>query len=106
MKPAKSPCTALMTRRSIIVTDETKPDVPQETPADKPADKPAGESAPKPEEKHQLKSEIRDAIGKVAGIAVEAGSMLGGSAGAGVSAEGEVAEHETEEFVDRIDGEG
>jgi len=76
---------------------------PQETPAEMPED--SGAQVPEPQD-HHVKAEIRGVIGKVAGIAVETGSMLAGNAGAGVSAEGEVAEHDTEELVDRIDGEG
>lgn len=77
------------------MTDDTTQQ-PAETPENGPAEQP---------EKHSVKADFRGALGKVAGIAVEAGSMLAGNAGAGVSAEGEVAEHETEELIDRIDGE-
>ncbi len=58
------------------------------------------------EDEHKLKEDLRDAVAKVVGIAVEAGSMLSGHAGEMVSAEGKVAEAEAEEFIDRIDGEG
>jgi len=84
------------------MTDE---DVSKDVPAENP-DAAVGEGGPEPREDHHVKAEIRGVIGKVAGIAVEAGSMLAGNAGAGVSAEGEVAEHDTEDLVDRIDGEG
>lgn len=71
------------------MADETTPETPQE-----------------PEDKHHLKQEFRGAVAKVVGIAVEAGSMLSGNSGEGVSAEGAVAEADTEELLDRIDGEG
>jgi hypothetical protein len=63
--------------------------------ADEPAD-----------DKHTLKEDLRDAVAKAVGIAVEAGSMLSGNAGEGVSAEGKAAEADAEKFIDRIDGEG
>ncbi len=80
------------------MTDDITPDAPQE----------GSESAPaeKPEDKHSPKRDFRDAVGKVVGIAVEAGSMLSGNSGDLVSAEGAVAEADTEKLLDRIDGEG
>lgn len=60
----------------------------------------------KSEDKHHMKKEFRDAMSKVAGIAVETGSMLSGNSGDLVSAEGAVAEADTEKLLDRIDGEG
>jgi len=71
------------------MTDETTPESPQD-----------------PEAKHSVKEEFRGAVAKVVGIAVEAGSMLSGNAGELVSAEGAVAEADTEKLLDRIDGEG
>jgi len=59
-----------------------------------------------PEDKHRVKGELRGAVAKVVGIAVEAGSMLSGNAGELVSAEGAMAEADTEKLLDRIDGEG
>ncbi len=59
-----------------------------------------------PEDKHSVKEDLRGAVAKVVGIAVEAGSMLSGNAGELVSAEGAVAEADTEKLLDRIDGEG
>jgi|GEM_PF-2683097 len=56
--------------------------------------------------KHTLKEELREGVAKVVGIAVEAGSMLSGHSGEMVSAEGKVAEADTEKLLDRIDGEG
>ncbi len=82
------------------MTDELNPETAETPEAD--ASAPSGE----PEDKHGFKAEFRDAVGKVVGIAVEAGSMLSGNAGEIVSAEGAVAENETEELLDRIDGEG
>lgn len=58
------------------------------------------------EDKHSLKADLRGAVAKAVGIAVEAGSMLSGESGELVSAEGKVAEAETEEFIDSLDGEG
>lgn len=71
------------------MTDETTPQTPQE-----------------PAEKHKRKEEFRGTVAKVVGIAVEAGSMLSGNSGEGVSAEGAMAEADTEKLLDRIDGEG
>ena len=45
-------------------------------------------------------------MGKAVGIAVELGSILGGQGGEIVGAERTVAEAETEELIDRVDGEG
>ncbi len=59
-----------------------------------------------PQDKHSVKGDFRGAVAKVVGIAVEAGSMLSGNAGELVSAEGAVAEADTEKLLDRIDGEG
>ena len=64
-----------------------------------------GAPEPEPEEKRHFKEGFRETLGKIVGIAVETGSMLSGNAGPGVSAEGEVAEADTEKFIDRIDGE-
>ena len=58
------------------------------------------------EEKHTLKHDVRGAVAKAVGIAIEAGSMLSGHSGEMVSAEGKVAESDTEKFIDRVDGEG
>lgn len=71
------------------MTDETTPAPDQE-----------------PAEKHKLKEEVRGAVAKAVGIAVEAGSMLSGNSGELVSAEGKVAEADTEKLLDRVDGEG
>lgn len=58
------------------------------------------------EDKHSLKEDLRDAVAKAVGIAVEAGSMLSGHSGEMVSAEGKVAEADTEKLIDRVDGDG
>ena len=60
----------------------------------------------KPQDKHHLKKDFRGAMSKVAGLAVETGSMLSGNSGDIVSAEGAVAEADAEKLLDRIDGEG
>jgi hypothetical protein len=57
-------------------------------------------------DEHSLKRDVRGAVAKVVGIAVEAGSMLAGQSGELVSAEGAVAENDTEQLIDRMDGEG
>ena len=61
--------------------------------------------AAKPEHGHTLKEDVRSAVAKVVGIATEAGSMLSGHSGEMVSAEGAIAEADTEKLIDRIDGE-
>jgi hypothetical protein len=63
---------------------------------------PETEAAPE----HKLKADVRGAVAKAVGMAVEAGSMLAGYSGEGVSADREIAEADAEEFIDRIDGEG
>lgn len=85
------------------MTDDITPDAAQEAPD---GFEPDTKPAEKPEGKHRLKHEFRDVVGKVVGIAVETGSMLSGNAGDLVSAEGAVAEADTEKLLDRIDGEG
>ena len=75
--------------------------------ADESDDKTTDEAAePKPAPDHNLKSDVRGAVAKAVGMAVEAGSMLAGYSGEGVSADREIAEADTEQFIDRIDGEG
>ena len=76
------------------------PDAPSDTAPDAP---PAAEE---PEEEHPVKEGARGAVAKVVGVAVELGSILGGEGGDIVGAQREVAEAETEELIDRIDGEG
>ena len=64
------------------------------------------EPAVEESEAHPIKEGLRDAVARAVGIAVEAGSMLGGQSGELVSAEGAVAEKDTEDLIDRVDGEG
>jgi hypothetical protein len=85
-------------RRGADVADERNDEA-----TDQAVDKTA---EPKPVAGHHLKRDVRDAVAKAVGIAVEAGSMLAGYSGEGVSAEGKVAEADAEEFIDHIDGEG
>ena len=70
---------------------------------EKTTDESAEPKADAPE--HGLKADVRGAVAKAVGLAVEAGSMLSGYAGEGVSADRELAEADTEQFIDRIDGE-
>jgi hypothetical protein len=74
------------------VSDERNDEISEPTPE--------GEHA-----EHSLKQDVREAVAKVVGIAVEAGSMLSGYSGEMVSAEGAVAEADTENLIHRIDGE-
>jgi hypothetical protein len=69
---------------------------------DEQSNEPQAEEA---EHEHTLKEEVRSAVAKAIGIATEAGSMLSGHSGEMVSAEGAVAEADTEKFIDSIDGE-
>jgi hypothetical protein len=80
------------------VTDDPREETTEQTPATEPAPEPAAD--------HHRKHEVRDAVAKAVGLAVEAGSLLAGNAGDLVSAEAKVAEADTEQFLDRIDGEG
>lgn len=58
------------------------------------------------EEEHGFKQSARGTVGKAVGMAVELGSILGGQGGDIVGAERTVAEAETEDLIDRVDGEG
>ena len=80
------------------MTDEDKGIVDEQGPESEP-------ESPEPAD-HTFKQDVRGAVAKAVGIAVEAGSMLAGYGGEGVSAESKVAEADAEEFIDRIDGEG
>jgi hypothetical protein len=66
--------------------------------ADAPTDAPAGES------KHGLKHDLRRGVAKVVGYTVEVASILGQQGGPAVEAERDIAEANTEGFIDRIDG--
>ncbi len=65
-----------------------------------------GGSTAEQDEKAGFKDSARGAVGKAVGIAVELGSILGGQGGDIVGAERTIAEAETEELIDRVDGEG
>ena len=56
--------------------------------------------------KKTLKREVREAVGEAVGEAVKIGDILGGTTGPLVEAQGEVAEADVEEFIDRLDGKG
>ena len=74
-----------------------------------PNDTPADAAAADPEtgeHRHGLKQELRDGVAKVVGYTVEVASILGQQGGPAVGAEREVAEANTEDFIDRIDGDG
>lgn len=65
------------------------------------------QTSPAPEaDEHTLKESLREGAAKMVGLAVEVGSMLSGESGELLKAERELAEAETEELLDRIDGEG
>ena len=79
------------------------PDLPEE--AEKP-DTVGPEQPTEPEEEeHSLKESARETVGWVVGRAVEIGSLLGGEGGDIVEAQRKVAEADTEELIDKIDGE-
>jgi hypothetical protein len=66
------------------------------------------ETAPEPaaDKDHSLKDSFREGVSKVAGYTVEVASILAQQGGEAVKAEKETAEAGTEDFIDRIDGEG
>lgn len=68
------------------------------------------QTTPAPEEKaaheHGFKESLRDGVAKVAGYTVEVASVLAQQGGDAVQAEKEAAELGTEEFIDKVDGEG
>jgi hypothetical protein len=80
------------------VSDESSDAERPETPE---AEQPTGEEG----EEHTFKESARGAVAKVVGVAVELGSILGGEGGTIVEAQRDVAEADTEELIDRIDGE-
>jgi hypothetical protein len=72
-----------------------------------PADVAAGpDASAKGEHKHGFKHELRDVAAKAVGYTVEVASILGQQGGPAVEAERDVAEANTEDFIDRIDGDG
>lgn len=77
---------------------------PDTTAAEKP-DTTAAEQPTAEAEEHTFKEGARDAVAKAVGVAVELGSILGGEGGNIVEAQRDVAEADTEDFIDRIDGE-
>lgn len=92
---------------------EPGPDEPEliegatgEPPAPAPAapEEPEGGSAEEPAHR-SFKEAARETVAKAAGVAVELGSVLGGQGGEIVGAEREMVEAETEDFIDRVDGE-
>jgi hypothetical protein len=90
----------------VDMADESNDVTNEEAPETQPVAEPAAQAADQSPDDHSLKSEFRGAVAKAVGLAVEAGSMLSGYSGAGVSADREMAEADTEQFIDRIDGEG
>ena len=62
--------------------------------------------APEPTGEHTAKHGFREGVAKAVGYGVEVASILSQQGGDAVKAEREVAEADTEEFIDRIDGEG
>lgn len=79
-----------------------EPELVEEGSGEEDAEAPGGE----PEEDHARKRAARGTVSKAIGYAVELGSILGGQGGEIVGAEREVAAAETEELIDRVDGEG
>ncbi|MBI5230819.1 MAG: hypothetical protein HY876_01515 [Coriobacteriales bacterium] len=88
-------------------SEELEPSEPAETEGD--ASEEAAEQGDKHgrpgHEGHSLKRELREGVAKAAGFAVQVGSILGQQGGEIVEAEKTVAEEETEDFLDRVDGE-
>jgi hypothetical protein len=90
------------------MTDETTgPEGSNDTNDETATSEAAGTGAPEAgdDSKHGLKQDLRDGVAKVVGYTVEVASILGQQGGPAVEAEREVAEANTEQFIDRIDGE-
>ena len=85
--------------------DKQQPSSDQHEEAEKPEATEAGPSAETPDEERSFKEAARETVAKAVGWGVEVGSILGGEGGDIVPAQREVAEAETEELIDRIDGE-
>ena len=85
--------------------DETTEPTGSTQPTDANSDVPAPDSAAG-EHKHGFKQELRDGVAKAVGYTVEVASILGQQGGPAVEAERDVAEAKTEDFIDRLDGEG
>ena len=85
------------------MTDETnEPQGSDESPDTMPEEPAPAEG----EEKHPGKHAFRDGVAKAVGYTVEVASILGQQGGDAVQAERDVAEADTEDLIDRIDGEG
>ena len=90
------------------MADDTTEPIGSTEPTDA-AGGPADAAAAEPgtdEHKHGFKHDLRDGVAKVVGYSVEVASILGQQGGPAVEAERDVAEAKTEDFIDRIDGEG
>ncbi len=94
------------------MTDEnSEPSGSEDTPAPaapegEPENAAAGEGAEAaPEPAHSAKHGFREGVAKAVGYGVEVASILGQQGGDAVKAERDVAEADTEELIDRIDGE-
>ena len=74
-----------------------------DAPAAETSDKAAPGSAPE-EHKHGFKQDLRSGVAKAVGYTVEVASILGQQGGPAVEAERDIAEANTEDFIDRIDG--
>jgi hypothetical protein len=85
------------------MTDETDKSA---EPGDETEEGTAPEERPSTDEKHATKHAFRDGVAKAVGYGVEVASILGQQGGDAVKAEREVAEADTEELIDRMDGEG
>jgi hypothetical protein len=88
------------------MTDESNE--PQDAPQDESPDTvpEAGSDETAGEKAHPAKHGFREGVAKAVGYGVEVASILSQQGGDAVKAEREVAEADTEEFIDRMDGEG
>jgi len=87
------------------MADETTEPTGSKLPTDATSDVPTPDTAAD-EHKHGFKHDLRDGVAKAVGYTVEVASILGQQGGAAVEAERDVAEAKTEDFIDRLDGEG
>lgn len=102
-----------MTDEPIQPAEQPEPDdvsAEASQPAEHPAaESPEGRADEQHADEHQdhgFKEELREGVAKAVGWVVEVGSVLGQEGGDIVGAQKRVAEGETEEFLDRVDGEG
>jgi hypothetical protein len=86
-------------------TDDTTGPADESAERTAPEDQAPAESLPA-DEKHATKHAFREGVAKAVGYTVEVASILGQQGGDAVKAEREVAQADTEEFIDRMDGEG